>query len=94
MGTRHPARGGGPGNRDRLDRVERALGARTDDDGRFTFHIVAPPPGLTAEEHALWSAEQRREAEAQGAFYFTMNLGTADVRCDGPDEPCDVREDV
>jgi hypothetical protein len=57
----------------------RRLEDRGGGDGRVNFTICVPPAGLTATEHAAWSAEHRREAEARRAFWFTMDLGSANV---------------
>ena len=52
----------------------------------FTFTFAPlPPEGLTEAEQEAWHAEYQRECEAQGVFYFTLDLGAAAVR-QGDDE--------
>jgi hypothetical protein len=47
----------------------------------MVFRIVVPPPGLTAAEHARWSEERRKDAEARGeSAPFTLNLGDAVIQ--------------
>jgi hypothetical protein len=62
----------------RLDNLERRYGG---DDERMVFRIVVPPPGLTAAEHARWSEERRKDAEARGeSAPFTLNLCDAVIQ--------------
>lgn len=52
----------------------------------FTFTFAPEPPeGLTAAQQDEWRAEYQRECEAQGVFWFTLDLGAAAVR-QGDDE--------
>ncbi len=55
-------------------RVERLEGIHQPPDEPFTFHIVKPPEGLTHAQEEEWREEQRREWDANGIPWFTLDL--------------------
>ena len=62
-------------------RVERLEGVHQPEREPFVFTFAPEPPdGLTEAEQDEWRAEQQRECEARGVFWFTLDLGAAAVR--------------
>ena len=63
----------------RIDRLERI---HHPEEESFTFTIAKPPEGLTEAQEEEWREEHRRDCEARGVFFFTLDLGAATVRRD------------
>jgi hypothetical protein len=61
----------------RLRRLEQRTG---ESGGGVTFRVAVPPADLTAEVHARWSAELRRESDARGEYSFTLDLGASVIQ--------------
>ena len=63
----------------RIERLEDQCRAH-EDKPPFVFTFMRPPKGLTPEQEEEWREERRRDCEARGVFFFTLNLGAAAVR--------------
>jgi hypothetical protein len=58
-------------------RLERLEGIHQPaEEPRHVFEIVHPPKGLTHEQEEQWREEHRRDCEARGVYFFTLDLSS------------------
>jgi hypothetical protein len=62
----------------RLEALERQLGAG--DTQPFVFTLAVPPAGLSLADEDHWREAHRRDCDARGVRWFTLNLGAANVQ--------------
>jgi hypothetical protein len=57
-------------------RLERLEGIHQPAEETFTFTIAAPPNGLSEAQQEEWREEHRRDCEARGIPWFTLDLSS------------------
>ncbi len=57
-------------------RLQHLEGIYPPEEEPFTFTIAKPPDGLTEAQQEEWREEHRRDCEARGISWFTLDLSS------------------